>query len=145
MSRPSQIAYTSLAGVSFGLGVVGLFLPLMPTTCFMLLAVWLATKGSPRFALWIRSHPRFGPSIQAWEHERAIPRHAKTLAVSLLLVSCAILIAVLDSLLLRGILAVGLSLLALWIATRPEPGRRPPVRPMQEMQEERLAAQRLGR
>lgn len=123
MPKLQQVVYTSLAGVSFGLGVIGLFLPVMPTTCFMLLAVWLASKGSPRFALWIRRHPRFGPPVLAWEREHAIPRHAKWLAVAMLGVSMALLAFSLDSLLLRGGLIAALALLALWIVTRPEPQR----------------------
>ena len=113
--------YTGLAGISFSLGVIGLFLPLLPTTCFMLLAVWLASKGSPRFALWIRRHPRFGPPIHAWERERAIPRHAKWLAIALLTLSIVILALVINAVTVRVVLIVGLSMLALWIYTRPEP------------------------
>ncbi|GAB2784700.1 YbaN family protein [Halomonas shantousis] len=114
--------FVTLAALSFTLGVVGLFLPVMPTTCFMLLAVWLASKGSPRFAMWIRQHPRFGPSIQAWECERAIPRHAKTLAAVMLGASMLLLAFVIESLLLRVALIVSLALLTAWIVTRPEPG-----------------------
>lgn len=113
--------YTGLAGISFSLGVIGLFLPLLPTTCFMLLAVWLASKGSPRFALWIRRHPRFGPPIQAWERERAIPRHAKQLAVALLALSIIVLALTVSALTVRIVLIAGLSMLAVWIYTRPEP------------------------
>ncbi|MCG7600279.1 YbaN family protein [Halomonas sp. McH1-25] len=147
MSKTRQLVFVCLAGLSFSLGVVGLFLPLLPTTCFMLLAVWLASRGSPRFAQWIRCHPRFGPPIEAWEHEHAIPRHAKILAVMMLLVSCAVLAIVLDSLALRGGLIVGLLLLGVWIATRPEPSQRTPRNhtSSRQMQEERLSAQRMGR
>lgn len=149
MSKPTQIVYASLAGVSFGLGVVGLFLPLMPTTCFMLLAVWLASRGSPRFAVWIRQHPRFGPSVTAWECERAIPRHAKILAMIMLAISTVILGITLDSTILRAVLIGGLLSLAVWIATRPEPGRDSTqntlritgVRPLSD---ERLSTHRLG-
>ena len=147
MSKTRQLVFTCLAGLSFALGVLGLFLPLMPTTCFMLLAVWLASRSSPRFARWIRHHPRFGPSVEAWEYEHAIPRHAKVLAVMMLLLSCAVLAVVLDSILLRGGLIAGLMLLGVWIATRPEPSQGASQKscPARSMQEERLPAQRLGR
>ncbi|MDW5378131.1 YbaN family protein [Halomonas sp. HP20-15] len=124
--------YTALAGISFALGVIGLFLPVMPTTCFMLLAVWLASRGSPRFALWIREHPRFGPSISAWERERAIPRHAKRWALAMLAVSMTVIALSVESLPVRVALIVGLSGLSLWIATRPTPrlgGGRCPMLP----------------
>ncbi|WP_104202094.1 YbaN family protein [Billgrantia saliphila] len=115
--------YIVLAWISFGLGVIGMFLPLMPTTCFMLLAVWAATRGSPRFALWIREHPRFGPTVAAWEGERAIPRHAKWLAGGMLTLSILTLLLTLSLLWLKIALTIGLALLGLWIVTRPEPAR----------------------
>nr|WP_043530278.1 YbaN family protein [Halomonas xinjiangensis] len=113
--------YIGLAGTSFGLGVIGVFVPLMPTTCFMLLAVWSASRGSPRFARWIRHHPRFGPAILAWERERAIPRHAKLIAVAMLALSCLVLALTVTLMLVKLLLIVLLMLLGLWIVTRPEP------------------------
>ncbi|WP_338100613.1 YbaN family protein [Salinicola corii] len=120
--------YVTLAAISFALGVIGLFLPVMPTTCFMLAAVWLASRGSPRFANWIRNHPRFGPPIQSWERERAIPRHAKIMAVIMLGVSCAIIAFTVSLWPLKVGLIVGLAGLALWIVTRPLPSLQCPVR-----------------
>lgn len=119
--------YLALAGTSFGLGVIGAFLPVMPTTCFMLVAVWAASRGSPRFAGWIRRHPRFGPSILAWERQRAIPRHAKYIALGMLVLSVALLAFTISTLMLKIVLITGLMLLALWIVTRPEPRASGPV------------------
>ncbi|GEK72769.1 MULTISPECIES: YbaN family protein [Halomonas] len=121
MSQARRIFYLILAGTSFALGVIGAFLPLMPTTCFMLVAVWAASRGSPRFAGWIRAHPRFGPTIVAWESERAIPRHAKWLAGGMLLFSMVVLALVIGALWLKLVLILGLAGLAGWILTRPEP------------------------
>ncbi|WP_342588602.1 YbaN family protein [Salinicola halimionae] len=120
--------YVTLAAISFALGVIGLFLPVMPTTCFMLAAVWLASRGSPRFANWIRNHPRFGPPIQSWERERAIPKHAKIMAVIMLSVSCLIIAFTVPHWPLKIGLILGLSGLAIWIVTRPLPSLQCPVR-----------------
>ncbi|XKE46407.1 YbaN family protein [Halomonas organivorans] len=121
MSQARRAAYLTLAGISFLLGVIGAFLPLLPTTCFMLLAVWAASRGSPRFAGWIRHHPRFGPTVLAWEAERAIPRHAKWLAGAMLLLSMLLLSVTLTALWLKAGVIVFLGLVGLWILTRPEP------------------------
>ena len=121
MSHARRIVYLTIAGISFALGVIGAFLPLMPTTCFMLVAVWAASKGSPRFAGWIRSHPRFGATIVAWESERAIPRHAKWTAGVMLLISMVILAFVIGVLWLKLVLILCLGALTGWILTRPEP------------------------
>ncbi|WP_111413796.1 YbaN family protein [Billgrantia lactosivorans] len=126
MHSLGRAVYMSLAWVSFALGVVGVFVPLMPSTCFMLLAVWAASRGSPRFALWIREHPRFGPTVVAWEGERAIPRHAKWMAGFMLALSVVVLLVTLSLLWLKLLLVAGLALLGLWIVTRPEPGRVEP-------------------
>lgn len=121
MSSLKRIVFIAIAWISFILGVIGAFVPLMPTTCFMLLAVWAASKGSPRFANWIREHPRFGPAVVAWEGERAIPRHAKWLAVSMLGASILVLAFTVAVLWLKLALIAGLALLGVWIFTRPEP------------------------
>ena len=63
------------------LGVVGLFLPVMPTTVFMILAAWLFSRSSPRFEAWLLAHPVFGPPIVKWRENGAIPPAAKALAV----------------------------------------------------------------
>lgn len=121
MSQARRIAYLTIAGISFALGVIGAFLPLLPTTCFMLVAVWAASRGSPRFAGWIREHPRFGSTVRAWEAERAIPRHAKWLAGAMLLVSMLLLAFTVGALWLKLALIGGLMLVGAWILTRPEP------------------------
>lgn len=121
MSSLRRAIYIAIAWASFALGVIGAFVPLMPTTCFMLLAVWAASRGSPRFAAWIREHPRFGPAVNAWEDEGAIPRHAKWLAVIMLGVSMLVLVFTVGILWLKLTLIAGLWLIGVWIFTRPEP------------------------
>ncbi|MGQ7247788.1 YbaN family protein [Halomonas sp. V046] len=116
-----RLGYLVLAWLSFGLGVLGAFVPLLPSTCFLLVAVWAASRGSPRFAAWIRAHPRFGPTVVAWEESGAIPRHAKGLAVVMLSVSIVVLLFTVSLWWLKIGLVVGLIALAIWIVTRPEP------------------------
>ncbi|MBQ7856568.1 MAG: YbaN family protein [Alistipes sp.] len=69
--------------VSLVLGVVGIFLPLLPTTPFLLLsaAVWL--KASPRLYQWLINHPVLGEYIRNFHQHRAIPLRVKVYSVSL--------------------------------------------------------------
>ncbi|MDT0501876.1 MULTISPECIES: YbaN family protein [unclassified Halomonas] len=121
MSELKRLVLIAIAGISLVLGIVGMFLPLMPTTCFLLLAVWAASRSSPRLAGWIREHPRLGPAVVAWEGERAIPRHAKWLAGGMLVLSMLVLALTVSLLWLKLALIAGLTLLGAWIVTRPEP------------------------
>ncbi|MDH4051959.1 MAG: YbaN family protein [Rubrivivax sp.] len=62
------------------LGVIGIFLPLLPTTPFVLLAAFCFTRGSPRCEAWLLGHPRLGPIVRDWRATRAVPWRAKLLA-----------------------------------------------------------------
>ena len=70
-----------LAGAaSLLLGIVGIFLPLLPATPLVLLAAFCFARGSPRVEAWLLAHPRFGPMVRHWRDERVIPLRAKQLA-----------------------------------------------------------------
>lgn len=123
--RLIRALWIALAAISFSIGVVGAFLPLLPTTVFMLIAVYCASKGSPRFEAWIRSRHYVGPLLVNWEQERAIPRRAKLAAVVMIAASALIIIWSLGEGWLRWALVVFLTVVALWLVTRPEPSSSP--------------------
>lgn len=62
------------------LGVLGVFLPLLPTTPFLLLAAWAFTRSSPRFRHWLYEHNILGPYISDWTHYGVVPLSAKIVA-----------------------------------------------------------------
>lgn len=76
-----------LGAISLVLGIVGMMLPVLPTTPFILLTAACWAKASPRFHLWLRQHPRFGKIVQNWDDKRAIPRKAKYLSWSMMSLS----------------------------------------------------------
>jgi len=73
-----------LGAVFLLLGVIGIFLPVLPTTPFVLLAAACFARGSQRFHEWLLGHPRFGPLVSDWQRYRSIPFRAKCLALSMM-------------------------------------------------------------
>lgn len=69
------------------IGLIGVVVPGLPTTIFLIVAFWAFSKSSERFQNWIWNHPRFGPTLQYWHEYRVIPRRAKILAVSMMALS----------------------------------------------------------
>lgn len=116
-----RLAYFCLTYACIGLAIAGVFLPLLPTTPFLLLAAWAAPRASPRLDAWLHTHPRFGPILLAWREERAVPTRAKWLACTLLLVSWIVMLTITSSPwvpILTGVLFV---CVALYVCTRPSP------------------------
>jgi uncharacterized membrane protein YbaN (DUF454 family) len=68
-------------------GFVGIFLPVLPTTPFVLLAAFCLSRSSSRAEQWLLNHPRFGPTVRDWRQRRAIPLRAKQLAWVMMTVS----------------------------------------------------------
>lgn len=96
--------------VSVILGMIGIFLPVLPTTPFLLLASYLFLKSSPRLYKWLMGHPRFGPYLKDFTEHRCIPLKAKIISISMLwisLLACAIFVT--DKLVPR-LLFVGLAI-----------------------------------
>lgn len=87
----SQVAYRALAIVTTGLGMIGVVLPLLPTTPFLIVVVWAASKSSPRLEQWLLEHRQFGPLLKGWRERGAIPLFAKYLAGFMLTSSWLIL------------------------------------------------------
>ncbi len=79
--------FIALGFLSLFLGFVGIFLPVLPTTPFVLLAAFLFSKGSERWHRWLLDNPTFGPMIRDWEDGGVIRLRAKGLATFFILLS----------------------------------------------------------
>lgn len=118
-------AWLLLGWAWVGLAVIGMALPLLPTTPFLLLAAACFARSSKRLHGWLQAHPRLGPVLAEWEARRAIPRRAKRLATLVIVVTTGALL-----LLGRGPRWVHLALLPLvgcglaYIWSRPDTERR---------------------
>lgn len=82
MPMPQNNPGWTVAGfVALGLGIMGIVLPILPTTPLVLLAAFCFSRGSPRFHGWLLAHPRFGPMIDDWQANGAIHPRAKRAAL----------------------------------------------------------------
>lgn len=80
-----KIFYIVLGWIFVTLGMIGVFLPVMPTTIFMIFALWAFAESSPRFHDWLYHHAVFGPPLQLWKQYRVIPLIAKLMSVTMML------------------------------------------------------------
>ncbi len=121
MDRIRRALWLAGGGLSLGLGVIGVFLPILPTTPFMLLAAFCFAKSSERLHGWLVNHPRFGPSIRNWQAHGAISKGAKIAAV--LTMAGVLLVSFLLGLKMTVIIIQAVVMLgaATFILTRPFP------------------------
>lgn len=132
LPAPLRWLLLALAVTSLAAAVVGLFLPVIPTVPFVLLAAWAAARSSPRLLAWLESHRTFGPPIADWRRGGVVRRRSKWTASVLMAASAASLLA------WRGpqahvlvVLAVMATVLA-WLWRRPESFPAGPADPGQD-------------
>lgn len=116
-----RILWLFLAYLCFGLGVLGAFLPVLPTTPFMLVAVWAGSNGSSRFKWWLLRHPKFGPSLRLWFRQGAISKRNKYVAIALICSSWAFIWLKGSSGLVVVLTACMFCVCISFLASRPEP------------------------
>lgn len=118
-----RLVYLCLGWLMVATGIVGAFLPVLPTTPFLLLALWCFSRSSPKLEAWLLAHPRFGPSLRAWRQHGAIARRAKIAALCAMAASYTAFWFLTEPPALRAALVAAVMLgSALFIVTRPEPG-----------------------
>lgn len=91
-SRTGRFLMIAFGWLCIGIGIVGIVVPGLPTTVFLLIAAWAFSRSSERFQHWLVEHPRLGPPVRAWRDRGAIPLKAKVLAVLTMSASLAIII-----------------------------------------------------
>jgi uncharacterized membrane protein YbaN (DUF454 family) len=115
----ARLLYQACGWIAIALGTIGLFLPLLPTVPFMLLAAFCFGRSNPALEARLLRDPRFGPHIRAWRERGAISRKGKAFAVLAFASSAVFGFVALDypwSLAPAAVAAIG----SAWIVTRPD-------------------------
>lgn len=110
-----------LAICSLGMGIIGVFVPGLPTTVFILIAAWAAARSSPKLHVWLIEHTLFGPILRNWEAGGFVSAKAKRAATLTMLVS--VLFMLLAGVPLWALLFAStcMACVAVYLWRRPEP------------------------
>ena len=124
-SRVVRALLLAAGTLCVALGVIGIFVPVLPTTPFLLLAAACYARASERFYLWLVRNPTFGPTIREWRRHRSIPYRTKVVAIALMTGTIAVSIALLERYpLAQAALAVIGVVVGAWLYRIPSRDRR---------------------
>ena len=116
-----------LAYLALGLGILGVFLPGLPTTPFILVAAYAAARGSKRLHDRLLAHRTFGPMIRDWQATGAVSRRAKYWAIGMMAASSLIMFATAPRWWMAATGTGVMGVVAVWLWLRPEPTSGPPA------------------
>lgn len=108
-----------LGWLSLVTGVIGIVLPLLPTTPFVLLAAAFFARSSPRFHAWLLAHRHFGPLILDWQQHRGIRRSARRRANLFILMTFSLSLLLIPDIRVRVLLVVIMVILLTWLNRLP--------------------------
>lgn len=112
--------WRSLVILFIVLGFIGALLPGMPTTVFLILAAWAASKGWPQMDAWLLNHPKYGATLRNWREHGTVPRKAKWLASIMMLISAILMLLTNAPILVKVFTDLTMLIVAIWLWTRPE-------------------------
>jgi len=112
-SRPAQVTFAVIGTIALAIGVVGIVVPVLPTTPFLLLAAACYARASTRLYGRLLGQPALGPIIVEWRRSRSLPPGVKVRAVAVVVLTFGLSIILVDQALLRvGLLAIAVVLVA---------------------------------
>ena len=115
--------WRSLVVIFIILGIIGAILPGMPTTVFLILAAWAASKGWPEMDAWLLNHPKYGPTLRDWREHGTVPRKAKWIASIMMLMSGILMLFTNAPFLVKIFTDLTMFIVAVWLWLRPETER----------------------
>lgn len=110
----------ALAGVSLALAIIGVFLPGLPTTPFLLVAAWASARSSPRLHAWLHRHRVFGPMLRDWRDGRRVARRSKIAAALSMAAAALLMIYTLPHAWVVWPACISMAVVLCWLWSRPE-------------------------
>ena len=120
LPAPVRWLLLGLALLSLALGIVGIFLPGLPTVPFVLLAAWAASLSSPRLSRWLDNHPQFGQPLHEWRRHGMVRRRAKWAATLGMAVSATASLVLLQAHWAALLAVACMACVLVWLWRRPE-------------------------
>ena len=117
----ARLGLRALGFLALGLGFVGLWLPVLPTTIFLIIAAACFARSSPRLHTWLLAHPRFGPPLRDWFEAGAISRRGKALALFGMGTGLALVVLLVGDIRWIGLASVVLLASGWFVMSRPLP------------------------
>lgn len=121
LAAPLRWLLLAFAVLCLVLGVIGVFVPGLPTTVFILMAAWAAARSSPRLHHWLWFHPVFGSMLRDWAQGGCVARRAKWRASVLMALCAGVLFLTSPLLWVAALASTCMACVLLWLWMRPEP------------------------
>src|SRR6218665_263616 len=118
---PVRLMLMAFAMVCVALGLIGVIVPGMPTTVFILMAAWAAARSSPRLSRWLYAHRLFGPMLRNWDAGGFVARRVKWIATLTMSASALIVALTVHSTWGRAAALLSMAAVLGWLWCRPEP------------------------
>ena len=118
------VLWRGLVLLFLALALIGAILPGMPTTVFLILAAWAASRGWPKMDTWLLNHPKYGATLRNWREQGSVPRKAKYFATLMMLLSALLLLYTSAAIWLKCLANLSMLAVLIWLWLRPEPNRR---------------------
>ncbi len=116
-NRVARLALFVFGVLFIVIGIIGAFVPILPTTPFILLAAWCFLKSSEKAHRWIYSHSVFGEPLKNWKENRAISRSSKLISITMIFISSAHIYMTISNFWIRYILLAVLVGVSIFIGT----------------------------
>ena len=120
-SGMQSLFWRSLVVIFVILGFIGALLPGMPTTVFLILAAWAASRGWPQMDDWLLNHPKYGSTLRDWRANGTVPRKAKWFATIMMSISAIIMLFTTAPVAVKVFTNTTMFGVGVWLWLRPEP------------------------